>query len=669
MNEKIPGFSPEEQKKYSERGGYVSGQSRRGEIQRGESGEWELTEKGKEDLHEKALEEDTARGRASDEDMFREKEKELLARAVKSPAETGELKVIPELEYLAKKAEKIGPFKEDTKEGKEKEFIPGPAAERAEEKQEAKEEIPEELKNAYFEWRDLERKAKGGSAWTLDISQEAVLAAEGAKEKYHQLLFSLVSEKGKPFYLPEEMAPEGGPKKFNEERLEKMVQTELGLEKEYEKKVASESEANEGIFKKLWRGYAKTSRVTKLVLSSAVATGAIATVAVFGGSFIGLGLLGVYGAKRLIRSAFGAAITASVYAGFEKYLQPFIDKKAASIIEKTKQEQIKNLNDIRVSEIQAELLRGKENLIKEHHRMEKQKRWLNIEKAVAAGLVGGTATLISGPLYESVFEKSGGGAGSAGAGGGGGGAVREIAGVPPVAGKVSENLIQQEQYFGTIDRGGNIWKAAREIAKQAGLDDKQFGESWHNSFVDIPGRGRVHISEVNLVHPGTEVYWDGETEAFYVKGEGMGPSKVFYGEPRVSTETAPGRPFDHLPVEPPELPKALTFAELEKGYPGVDADKFVSERLESFNIDPDYYDKIKNSKVSELLKIRQGTFWDLFRHLNDETAGQVDIHAEWKLAVMVKTELKNLLSSPFIQNLTIDEALKFAALNRHQIIK
>src|SRR3989344_943454 len=181
MSEEAPKFTPEEKKLHSERGGYVSGQSRRGEIERGESGEWELTEKGRGALHEKALEEDEARGKAEDE----------------------------------------------------KPFIPGPVAEiveKTEEKSETKETAPEELKNAYFEWRDLERKAKGGSAWRLHVDQEKVLAAERAKEKYHQLLAGLTSEKtSKGFYLPEEMAPEGGPKKFNEERLEKMVEAELAL--------------------------------------------------------------------------------------------------------------------------------------------------------------------------------------------------------------------------------------------------------------------------------------------------------------------------------------------------------------------------------------------------------------------------------------------------------
>ena len=614
----------------------MSGQSRRSEIERGESGEWKLTEKGQEDLYEKALEEDLAREKVP-----------AVPKKEGAPAEI-------------------------------KEFIPGPAAgreEKTEEKIESKEKNPEELKNAYFEWRDLERKAKKSFA---DQHESSWNAALDAKEKYHQLLSELVSEKGKPFYLPEEMAPEGGPQKFNKERLEKMVETELGLEKEYEKKVASESEKNEGIFKKLWRGYAKTSRATKLVLSSAVATGAVATLAVFGGSFVGLGLLGVYGAQRLVRSAFGASITAAVYGGFEKFLQPFIDKKAASIIEKTKQEQIKNLNDIRISEMQAELLRAKENLIKEHHRMAKQKRWLNIEKAVAAGLVGGTATLISGPLYESLFEKSSGlGAGPSGS---------EVA-VPPIAGKAAEGLAQ---YSETIGRGGNLWNATRGIAERMGISNPDFNDAWRDSYVYIPEKGGVfHISEVDLVHPGAKVTFDHDSKVFIIEGERMGTSRDLYdalikeGKPvpsrleemfgqkplapaaaEMQTEMMPERPFGDLHVEERADygPNAPTFKELEEGYVGQDAEKFVSERLAADNISRDYYDKIKNSKVKDLLKIRRGTFWDIFRHLNDETAGRADIFAEWKLASLVKDELRNLL--PLVQDKTIDEAIKFAAQNR-----
>ncbi len=683
MSEGTPKFTSKEQKVHSERGGYVSGQSRRGEIGRGESGEWELTEKGKETLHEEALKEDVKQNiykrlvESSKEGIHEQALKENAERgktadkeqsfipgpAAESPEKAKELKIHPDLEYLAKEAKKSGGVTLSEHFFKK-------------EKPEDKEGAPEDLKNAYFEWRDLERKAKGGSAWRLPADQEKVLAAEAAKEKYHQLLIQ------ESLNTPETKIPADA-KEYNILRVEKMVESELAFEKDYEKKVASESELNEGIFKKLWRGYAKTSRVTKLVLSSAVATGAVATLAVFGGSFIGLGLLGVYGGKRLVRSAFGAAITASVYAGFEKFIQPLIDKKAAAIIEKTKQEQIKNLNDIRISEMQTGLLRAKENLIKEHHRMAKQKRWLNIEKALAAGLVGGTATLLSGPLYESVFEKSS-GAGIVASSG------REAAAVPPIAGKAAEGLAE---YGETIGRGGNLWNATRGIAERMGMSNTDFNGAWRDSYVYIPEKGGVfHISEVDLIHPGSKVIYDPQSKIFMVEGERMGTSRDLYdaltkegkpiprrleemfgqksslaGAAETLAETAPERPFGRLPVEDMATSKAPTFTELEKGYPGADIDtsKFVMERLESFNIDPDYYDQIKNSKVKDLLKIRKGTFWDLFQHLNDETAGKVDIHAEWKLAVMVKTELKNLL--PLVEDKTIDEAIKFAAQNRHLI--
>ena len=52
---------PEERRIMSQRGGYVSGQSRRGEIEREESGEWQLTGKGKEDLRTEAEKEEKER--------------------------------------------------------------------------------------------------------------------------------------------------------------------------------------------------------------------------------------------------------------------------------------------------------------------------------------------------------------------------------------------------------------------------------------------------------------------------------------------------------------------------------------------------------------------------------------------------------------------------------
>ena len=64
------------------------------------------------------------------------------------------------------------------------------------------------------------------------------------------------------------------------------------------------------------------------------------------------------------------------------------------------------------------------------------------KKAVAAGLVGGTASLLSGSLYESVFEKSGGGSVSPEGVGKTAPLESEVAGVPPVAGKTAERFAQ-----------------------------------------------------------------------------------------------------------------------------------------------------------------------------------------------------------------------------------
>ncbi|MEK7567288.1 MAG: hypothetical protein AAB527_04120 [Patescibacteria group bacterium] len=614
----------EEQKLQSQRGGYTSDISRRGEMEK-EGKEWRVTDKGFETLVPKAKEE-------MERDLASRKTEEVVE------AEAG------------------------------------------------KEVLDEELKNAYFEWQDLERKAKKSFADQHDSLWDAALAA---KEKYHQLLIekSGVTEKGKPFYLPEEMAPEGGPQKYNLERLEKVVAMELDLQKEYEKRASTESKEAPGIFKKLWHNYSKIPKSTRIALGVGIATGAF----IFTGGAAGLWAVGAYGGAKLARSLVGGFVAGWAYKGLDKFVAPFVDRAAKKNIEKIKQEQAEILNDIRISGVQKELLFAKENMIREYARIARQKQRINIEKALIAGALGVGASFLAEPTYEYLSEKfSGGGAVSPESFGRGvPPAGSEVAGVPPIAGKTAEALA--DKYSKTISQGGNLWKATRGIAERMGMSNPDFNDAWRDSYVYIPEKeGVFHISEVDLVHPGAKVIYDPDSKIFMVEGERMGTARDLYdalvregkpiphrleemfgqkpsvvGAAEIPVETSPVRPFDQLPVEAPESPKAPTFTELEAGYPGADAEKFISERLASINVDSDYYEQIKNSKVKDLLKIRKGTFWDLFQHLNDETAGRVDIYSEWKLASLVKAELKNLL--PFVEDKTIDEALKIAAQNRNLI--
>jgi len=63
----------------------------------------------------------------------------------------------------------------------------------------------------------------------------------------------------------------------------------------------------------------------------------------------------------------------------------------------------------------------------------------------------------------------------------------------------------------TVGKGGNIWNSARELVK----DPDKFNEAWKNSMVKLPGRDApIHISKINLVHPGTKIE--------YVPGRGGG---------------------------------------------------------------------------------------------------------------------------------------------------
>lgn len=53
-----------------------------------------------------------------------------------------------------------------------------------------------------------------------------------------------------------------------------------------------------------------------------------------------------------------------------------------------------------------------------------------------------------------------------------------------------------------IERGGNIWSSAKELAKRFNLDKKGFAEAWAHSSVTLPDGREIPIAELNLVHEG-----------------------------------------------------------------------------------------------------------------------------------------------------------------------
>ncbi|MFH1192697.1 MAG: hypothetical protein V1656_00015 [Candidatus Jorgensenbacteria bacterium] len=112
------------------------------------------------------------------------------------------------------------------------------------------------------------------------------------------------------------------------------------------------------------------------------------------------------------------------------------------------------------------------------------------------------------------FEKSWGAAGKAaerffsGARGGTGAAE-----IPKAAAPVAPTEIPKSA---EIAEGGNVWRAAREIAGSNKLSNEDFNAAWEHSTVEINGK-EVPIAEVGLVHAGDKVV--------YVPGEKGGSGR------------------------------------------------------------------------------------------------------------------------------------------------
>lgn len=66
----------------------------------------------------------------------------------------------------------------------------------------------------------------------------------------------------------------------------------------------------------------------------------------------------------------------------------------------------------------------------------------------------------------------------------------------------------------TIERGGNIWSSAKDIAEKAGLSKEEFAAAWGESTVKLSDGRIIPIAELNLVHEGdTLSYVSGEGDA------------------------------------------------------------------------------------------------------------------------------------------------------------
>lgn len=89
-----------------------------------------------------------------------------------------------------------------------------------------------------------------------------------------------------------------------------------------------------------------------------------------------------------------------------------------------------------------------------------------------------------------------------------------------VASEIPEKIITAaeagpsgNQIIGTIEKGGNIWRAAKEMVKAGKITQAQFAEAWTNPNSAVKLAGEVHhISDTGLSHVGDQVIYIPGTE-------------------------------------------------------------------------------------------------------------------------------------------------------------
>lgn len=105
-----------------------------------------------------------------------------------------------------------------------------------------------------------------------------------------------------------------------------------------------------------------------------------------------------------------------------------------------------------------------------------------------------------------------------------GGGVNEAITSGPSA--VTENLVP-------IEKGGNLWNAARLLVEGKKISEKEFSDAWQHSTVKIDGHD-IPISKVALVHEGDELQFvsdgknGGHFEIFNKSGDPLGDERALY---------------------------------------------------------------------------------------------------------------------------------------------
>lgn len=74
-------------------------------------------------------------------------------------------------------------------------------------------------------------------------------------------------------------------------------------------------------------------------------------------------------------------------------------------------------------------------------------------------------------------------------------AMPEMSFIPPAE-------VASEPVTMTIEQGGSAWRAARDLAEKAGIDEMAFATAWADSTVELPDGREIPLSELHLVHAG-----------------------------------------------------------------------------------------------------------------------------------------------------------------------
>ncbi|MEX2410781.1 MAG: helix-hairpin-helix domain-containing protein [Candidatus Paceibacterota bacterium] len=99
----------------------------------------------------------------------------------------------------------------------------------------------------------------------------------------------------------------------------------------------------------------------------------------------------------------------------------------------------------------------------------------------------------------------------------------------------SEDLVESvsEEMIGTVEKGGSLWQAAKDIVESEKITEEQFKEAWSSSssMVETASGQEIHISEAGLSHAGDQVVYVPESDDvpahFEVVGSNIGSNQEY----------------------------------------------------------------------------------------------------------------------------------------------